>query len=210
MKVLKNFTCLSILLMCSVALGGFASKTNGEYITVSGKIITVKPDSFRLKTKDRIIFVEMDDYDWDADGYKLVKGDQVVVTGKIDNDFLEKKKIEAGSVYVKGINSYFFANSDDEEGAPYLTTTINPYVVTLPENTQVAVQGKVVNVNGRQFTVDTGLRKLKIETSELIYNPLDDNGYTQIDLGDWVRVSGIVEENFFGKDEINADYVIEL
>lgn len=33
------------------------------------------------------IFVEMDDFDWSADGYKLRNGDQVVVASEVDKDF---------------------------------------------------------------------------------------------------------------------------
>ncbi len=191
----------------------FDRKVNGEFITISGKVSNVKADSFNLKTEGRTIFVEMDDYDWDADGYKLVNGDRVVVTGRIDHDFLERKKIEAGSVYVKGINTYFFASSDDEEGPGNYSTYLYPDysgLKMLPENTHAHLSGTVTKINGRKFTLDTGLRKVVVDTSNLIYNPLDNVGYTQVDKGDFVSVSGSVDENFFGKKELDAGYVVEF
>ncbi len=207
---------ISILLTTFIlALAGFTSKaafsdkSDGEFVTLTGKVTKVGPDAFNLKVNGKTILVEMDDYDWDADGYKLVVGDNVVVTGRVDQDFLEKKKVEAGSVYVKGLNTYFYASSADEEGAPYLTTAYS-YLKTLPENALVDIQGKVTDVSGREFTIDTGFRKIKVDTKNLLYNPLDNRGYTQIDKGDRVRVSGRVEDSFFEGKEIKADFVSEI
>lgn len=200
---------ITITLTSTSVYAGFSSKTNGEFVTASGKVFAVTADSFKLKTDKTTIHVEMDDYDWDADGYKLVNGDQVVVNGRIDNDFLEKKKIEAGSVYVKGLNTYFYANSDDEEGAPFLTNSY-AYIETLPENAFVDIQGKVTSIDDRVFVLNTGLRKVKVDTKNLLYNPLDNVGFTKIKKGDRVKVSGIVDENFFGKKEIDANSIVEL
>lgn len=46
---------------------------------------------------DGNITVEMDNDDRDADGYKLMKGDEVRVSGMIDDDFYNLTSIEASS-----------------------------------------------------------------------------------------------------------------
>ena len=61
-----------------------------------------------------------------------------------------------------------------------------------------------------EFIVDTGFRKVEVDTDTLAYNPLDDKGFTQIDLGDRVRVSGIVDDEFFDGKEVDASYVTEI
>lgn len=200
---------LLTLSLTSMAFANFKSKTDGEFITISGKVTDVSADWFKLKANGRSILVEMDDGDHDADGYKLVKGDDVVVSGVIDHDFLEKKKIEAGSVYVKSLNTYFYASSIDEEGAPYLSPTYIG-IATLPENTMVELRGKVTNINVRKFTLDTGLRKITVDTDTLLYNPLDDVGFTKVKKGDRVMVSGVVDDNFFGKREVNASSILKF
>ncbi len=209
MKITFFLTLIFGLLLSSAGLSAIANKADGEYVTLSGKVTEVSADAFMLKTKDKTIIVEMDDSDWDADGYKLVKGDEVVVNGRVDRDFLERNKVEAGSVYVKNLNTYFYASSADEEGAPYLPN-IYPYVETLPDNAIVDLQGKVVSVNGRTFVLDTGLRKVTVDTNKLIYNPMDDVGFTKIDKGDRVRVSGVVDDDFFAGKTINTNSIVEL
>lgn len=201
---------LGLLMAGGVEAGPLAKAIDGEYLTMVGKVKDVTADSFKLDVGKKSILVEMDDYDWDADGYKLVNGDEVVVTGRADKGFLEQNKIEAGSVYVKNIDTYFFANSSDEEGdMTYLPATYS-YVPALPEDAYVSIQGKVKNIDGRDIKVDTGLREIEVDTSKLRYNPLDDMGFTQIDEGDRVRVSGTIEESFWGNKSVDAKYVTEL
>ncbi|MCH2535631.1 MAG: hypothetical protein MK008_14405 [Bdellovibrionales bacterium] len=185
------------------------SKLNGEFVRISGKVTKVSPNTFILKSNSDKVIVEMDDYDWDADGYKLVTGDSVVVTGMVDNDFLENKKIEAGSVYVKNIDSYFFANNADEETTPYISIDYS-VIPELPENSVAELQGVVTNIQDSEFTLNTGLRTIKVDTEGLIFNPLDNVGYTQVDINDRVRVSGVIDSGYFDTKELEASYINEL
>lgn len=197
-------------LTVSTAFADIANKTNGEFVTLSGKVSDVKANSFTLNTNNNKVMVEMDDYSsWVADGFKLVNGDQVVVNGRVDKDFLEKKKVEAGSVYVKNIDTYFYASSADEEDLTYLPTTYS-LVGSLPEGAQIDLQGDITKIQGREMTVDTGIRKIVVDTGDMGYNPLDNKGFTKLNVGDRVRVSGQVEDNLFETKEVAASYVTEL
>jgi hypothetical protein len=156
------------------------------------------------------ILVEMDDWDSYGDAYGLLDGDKVTVYGRIDDDFFEVASIEAGSVYVENLNSYFYANSADEETALY-----NPRYWTAPAPLVVSsmtLRGDVTSVNAedREFTVDTGGRKVTVQVESLGYNPLDDNGYQQIDKGDYVSVSGMMDYEFMDGQVFEAESVITL
>lgn len=61
-----------------------------------------------------LITVEMDDWDWYAEGAALSEGDRVTVYGFIDDDFYELRSIEASSVYVDDFNTFFYASGLDE------------------------------------------------------------------------------------------------
>jgi uncharacterized protein YdeI (BOF family) len=208
---------LVYLVAISFSLPLFAKNTSklqkafdGETITVSGKVTSVNADAFRLKTKNKSIIVEMDDWDADADGFKLKKGDRVVVRGAADKDLFQKNRLEAGSVYVENLNSYFYASAADEEGAPVLLSTSIYNTQKLPEGAYVDLIGKVQSVVGRAFTIDTGVREVNVSTGELIFNPLDDTGQVQVDVGDQVRLGGIVDDGYFNKRSIKAAYIQEL
>lgn len=209
---MKNFIIATgiLTLTTTVAFANLTNKSNGEFVTLSGKVSDVKPHSFSLTNNGNKVLVEMDDYSsWVADGFKLVNGDQVVVSGKVDKDFLEKKKVEAGSVYVKNIDTYFFASSDDEED--FLSIPVSySLVANLPEGAQIDLQGSITSVQGREFTVDTGIRKIVVDTQSLSYNPMDQKGFTKLALGDRVKVSGRIEDNLFETKEVAASYVTEL
>ena len=97
----------------------------------------------------------------------------------------------------------------DEEGAPFLSPTYTN-IATMPENSVVELTGEVTKIDDRKFIINTGLRELAVDTKSLIYNPMDDKGYTKIDLGDRVTVTGNVTDNFFGRRQIDATSLYEV
>lgn len=179
------------------------ARGDGSWISLSGVAENTGPDSFILDYGEGTVLVEMDDWDWYKEGYKLLNGDDVTVYGRIDDDMLETTKLEAGSVYVDSINTYFYANAYDEEGSPWLT----PLPTTMSETT---IQGKVATVTGREFTVDVGPRKVTIETDEMGYNPMDDIGYQKVEKGDWVRVSGEMDRDLFEQRKLEAGHIVTM
>ncbi len=177
---------------------------NNTWITISGVVENVKPDAFDLDYGDGVIKVEMDDGDRDADGYKLIKGDKVTVNGKIDDDFHEMTKIEAGSVYVEKLDTFFYASAVDEEDYSLWST-----IPVVPG--EVTVVGTVTKVMDDEFTLNTGLRSITVDVDDMSYNPLDNRGYQKIDKGDLVRVSGKLEDKFFSdKKELEAKYIVTI
>ena len=179
------------------------AKANDSWITISGTVKSAGPSSFELDYGKGTVTVEIDDWDWYAEGYKLLKGDKVRVYGFIDDDLYETTKIEASSVYVQNLGTYFFASGLDEED-PYV-----PYSFDLDPLTTV-VTGTVTGVSGRTFTIDTGPRQLKVDTTGMANNPLDKEGFQQIKQGDRVSVTGRMVDTLFSKKELQATSVVTL
>lgn len=86
------------------------------------------------------------------------------------------------------------------------------YSIISPSVTDTVVQGTItsVDVNGEQFTLDSGLQELTVEVDELTYNPLDDEGFQQLDVGDRVSVQGSIDHDFFEGRVFEANYVTTL
>jgi uncharacterized protein YdeI (BOF family) len=181
-------------------------KPDGSWITISGSVESVQADQFTLDYGDGIIIVEMDDGDRDADGYKLLEGDKVTVSGRIDDDFFELTTIEAGSVYVENLGTTFFASSLDEESRGLFEANLFPPV----DIAHTVVRGTVSEVNAHDFVLDTENRTLRVDVSEMTFDPLDDEGYLKIDEGDRVKVFGEMDANLFQGRELEADTIIEL
>lgn len=173
---------------------------NNSWISLDGTVVSAGISSFEMDYGTGIVTVEMDDWDWYGEAAALMEGDKVTVYGRVDDDLYEVASIEASSVYVKNLNTYFYANDVDEEDV------IVPVAVT----TGLQVQGTITDKIGREFTLDTGSKKVKVDTIEMDYNPLDDKGFQQLDKGDFVKVTGNLDVDFFEKAEIMADSVITL
>lgn len=179
------------------------AKADDTWISISGEVKSVSPNNFILDYGEGIVLVEMDDGDRDADAYKLLEGDKVTVNGMIDDDFYEATTIEADSVYVEKLNTYFFASAvDEEDKAIWYTFPIVPGEMT--------VQGTVTQVNGDEFNVNAGVKSVTVDVSDMPYNPLDNKGYQKIEKGDVVRVTGNMEDKLFQGRELEAQTALVL
>lgn len=187
----------------SVAAANPATKADDTWISVSGTVKSVMPDTFMLDYGKGTIKVEMDDWDAEPEAYKVVPGDKVTVNGIVDDDLFEERTIEAGSVYVEGLNTYFYASAADEEDT--FITIATPII-----DSSVLVQGEVTGKNGREFTVDSGARMIRVDTDTMAYNPLDNEGFQRIEEGDRVSVVGTLETDIFEGRELKASSVVTL
>lgn len=203
-------TAYLLTLTCSFAMAANPyMQSDDTWISISGTVDSVSPDEFILDYDDGMITVEMDDGDRDADAYVLDKGDKVTVTGKIDDDFFETTTIEASSVYIENINTYFYSSSIDEEDAYSVIAT--PLTMTDPiVVSETMIEGTVTQVFDEEFTLDTGLTEFTVETEEMGYDPLDDVGYQQIDVGDRVVVSGNIDYDLFEGRDFVAETITTL
>ncbi len=192
--------------------GAFAkdpyAKADDSWISISGEVKDVTADAFKLDYGDGEIIVEMDDWDSDADGFKLVDGDKVNVYGYVDDDLYETRSIEAGSVYVESLGTYFYASSEDEEGGVDVYPAYTTAAVVVPGALELT--GTVTEVTGREFTIDTGTSKMTVDTVGMSYNPMDDEGFQKISKDDRVRVYGNIDVNLFEKTEFAATTVVTL
>ncbi|MBK5969364.1 MULTISPECIES: DUF5666 domain-containing protein [Thiorhodovibrio] len=173
------------------------------WISLSGTVDSVSPDTFKLDYGDGSIFVEMDDGDRDGDAYKLIPGDKVTVTGRIDDDLFESTSIEASSVYLEKLGTTFYSSAADEED-PYITV-ITPIVIA-----RTTVVGTVENVGDNMFRVNTGQQDVNVMTAGMSYDPLDDEGYQKVETGDRVHVTGKLDKDFFTAPELMAESIVVL
>ncbi len=175
---------------------------NNDFISVSGTVVEARDDEFELDYGSGRITVEMDDYDDYPEGRHLFENDRVVVYGYVDDEFYERRTIEAQSVYVRNLGTQFYASGVDDEDFP--VTFYHEYYPG------VAYRGKIVKVDGGGFTLDTGIRQIQVNTSALPYDPLDKEGFQRLESGDRVFVTGTLDGDLFDLYELDAGSVTEL
>jgi len=174
------------------------------WIMIDGTVDSVSADQFILDYGPGRITVEMDDGDRDADGYKLIKGDMVRVSGRVDRNLLAATTIEASSVYVESLGTHFFASSVDDEERIFSDSY--PLVIS-----STTLRGKVERTDDDSFMLATEGGTIRVQTESLGYDPLDDQGYQRIRKGDLVLVRGDLDTGFFDiKRELEAEMIVVL
>ena len=180
------------------------------WISLSGNVESVQPDQFVLDYGPGSVVVEMDDGDRDADAYVLNSGDKVVVNGLIDDDFFEMTTIEASSVYVESISSYFYASALDDEAMTFYDPVVTVHGPIVEGDT--TLQGTVTAVapDEQEFTLNTGVNMLTVKVGNLDGDPLDDEGYMQLDVEDVVTIRGTLSTDMFEGRVFEADAIVSV
>ena len=206
---------IELILLATCLLGGRASadvtpnvvspwdRSDGEWLTISGKVIEAGADTFRLDYGKGDVVVEMDDYDRELEGFHIKKDDQVVVTGRVDADAGERRTIEAGSVYVENIRKSFFASAADEEDA------LGKLRKATREGQGTLVSGTIALTAGSSFTLDTGYQVFEVITGALGEPAFDKTGDLQLERGDRVTVYGSMDDGFSSKGVLLAAQIQE-
>ena len=177
---------------------------NGSFVSIKGTAVDPGPDGFVLDYGQGSILVETDDWDEFKEGKLVLDGDEVTVYGLVDNDLYQSKTIEAGGIYIEDLQSgYTNMSATDEED-------FRVYYHTGPTAYDFEVVGAVTSTDGREFTIDTGVREVTVDTIAMAYNPMDDRGFQKIETGDIVRVSGGLDIDLFESREILAESIISL
>lgn len=164
--------------------GKVARRDDANWITIGGVVASVLPGQFTLDHRTGTVTVEMDD--WDPayrEAMPLRKGDQVVVTGAIDDNLYLRKRIEADSVFVNNLNTYFYASAADEENRP--RPGYRP-----DEESFVDLVGTIAAVDGRDLLLRIGERQIRVDTRGLGGNPLEGEGEQRLSQGDRVYLWG--------------------
>lgn len=187
------------------------AKADRTHIVIDGVITNIEGRRFALDYGDGHITVEMDTIGYDKDALPLEIGERVRVQGLMDADFYQKKTIEAGEVYSYDTASLYYADDADEESYDILTGLRSGETVE-DRNTRISISGKVKAVRGTEFLLETAASGItvNVDVSSLGYDPLDDVGRRQVDVGDRVAVRGVLNRNFFDVNELHATTLVML
>lgn len=211
MRITPTIKPLGFALLLGLGMASTAAaqnplmQPNNTWISISGTVEGVPTgETFVLDYGAWSITVEMDDWDKDPDALFLKEGDEVTVYGWIDDELFETRTIEANSVYVDNLDTYFYASGADEGDFVYAGVTESGSV------NAVGLRGTVTGVNGRKFTLNTEPREITVDTTEMSYNPMDEQGFQKIRKGDLVSVVGVIQSDLYRDREVHASNIVTL
>jgi hypothetical protein len=153
----------------------------------------------------------MDPFTWNSESVLKV-GDQVAVTGRMDKDFFEAKKIEASSIYVPRLKHFFYASPVDEEEGYLFPVVSFTWDGIGNDRNWFSFTGTVVNVDDNEMRLDTGMRAIQVDAGHMFVNRVGVDPLQRIvDVGDRVSVSGWLDDaELFDRPEIQATSLVVL
>lgn len=210
MRIRTRHSAAAIGLLMTVPVLASAQAPSGvpdeSWLSLSGNITRAGPGDFMLDYGRGTIRVEMDDWDNYPEAIRLREGDSVVVYGRMDDDLFETRSIEANSVYIDRLGTYFYASDADEEQAQYL----GGYLMRPDsEDSYASVTGTVRSIDGRELSIDTGNRMVRVDTDRMSRDPMAREGQA-VQVGDRVAAYGVIDTDFLEGREIEASSLITL
>lgn len=198
---------LAVTAPAAVLAAETESEEGGSWVALKGRVTAQADDNFKLDLGDGEVTVEADDWDTYEEGALVMKGDVVTVYGRVDEDFYGERTIEADSIYLEELETLITDSSsaDEEEFAPAMFSYYDG-----PGDYEFQLTGTVTSISGGEFTLDSGARRIEVDTARMSENPLDAEGRRKIDVGDLVKVSGRLEASIFEKREVMAERIVTL
>jgi len=182
-----------------------ANYKDGSHVMLTGTAQNIMDDEFDLNYGNGSIHVEMEDWAWDKNLANYIQqGDKVTVSGQIDDDWFEKREIEANNVYFDKNYTYYYVY----DLYPAYTASYNDdgEMKDYEDGTYISSRGTVEKISDNHFTLNSkNGGNMSVDVSELSYNPFDNGG---IAVGDRVYVSGEIDDGFFSTQELDADVVV--
>lgn len=181
---------------------------DSSWITLSGEVADAAEESFTLDYGDGTVKVAMEDWDWYDENAAVLEDDKVTVYGKVEDETYEKTTIEASSIFVEGLGTYFYASAEDHDSFEDIDIAPDiPVVVG-----QLTITGTITDVDGRDFKIDSGLREVTVDTSSMDYNPMEKDRFQTLEVGDLVTVTGDINTGIgmFTNQELVAEHVMTL
>ena len=166
-------------------------------IKLTGRVTEAFTNTFTLDYGKGSITVEVDDYDSYEEGYNIEKGDQVIVTGKIDADLGQERTIEASEVYIPAVDLRIEACSHDEEDH-----RVEVFTQRLSNGTEVELRGVIKNIESGVCTIQSSKGELEVRLSDLRQQKVE-----TLVLGQAIKVSGVYKKRLLRNDMILAQVV---
>ncbi|GAB5413709.1 MAG: hypothetical protein Cons2KO_13120 [Congregibacter sp.] len=206
----KPMAAAIALAISSTAMAGNVDpheKADDTQITMSGTMTEIDGDEFVLNYGDGTITIELEDWKRDAEDLGFTDGAEVTVFGEIDNDLFTASTIEAEAIYFKPTSSYYYAKEDADQ------QTFMAFVWSEPDTYELSdmtLRGRVVSTEADdgKFTIAVGNGdEVTVSTASLDYNPLQVENGNPVDMGDYVRVGGRLDYEFFDGKVLKAESV---
>lgn len=208
---LKTVASAVTLAVCTAAIADSVvdphDQDDDTQITLSGKMVKIDGDEFVLRYLGGSITVELEDWARDAEELGFKNNAEVTVYGEIDNDLFTASTIEAEAVYLKSNGRYFYAPDKISKPATRAYRWSEPTDDSLAD---MSIRGRVIATDREvgEFTIAVANGdEITVKLDELAYDPFDEVEGKEIEKGDWVRVAGRLDFEFFEGKVLHADAV---
>jgi len=202
----RNHTLVSLTL---IALTAFAfgdtdpsasaqGRATGESVRVGvgGEVAAISGDRLRLGEGPDAILVDLEGIDYfdERRTWRGLRGERVMVYGRFAEG---NRTIDASTVFLDELSSYVHAGPEAE-------AAFDRWSSPAAEEGTAGIRSRVVAIDGGVLRLAYPEGTFTVDTTDLPFDPLDDDGAVRISVGDRVEVWGSLEGDLFDEPTLVA------
>lgn len=209
----SNFRMIVAYLGLALAGTGFAAAQEAarEVFTLSGQIVDSVGSNLVLRHEGGVVEVNFSGWPERVPGGPRIMGvgDNVTVTGWLDERFMRSGSLDILGVYVEDRRAFFTLGEEGGGDGAGLRPSVVP-TDTLGREGSASMTGTIVEMRDEGFVLRAGPADVVVDTTSLFYNPYDDVGIQVLEVGDRVHVTGALGTGFPEQPVIDADGVTDI
>ena len=200
---------------CGLALAGAglaaAQDADREVFTLSGQIVDSVGSNLVLRHEGGVVEVNFSGWPERVPGGPRIMGvgDNVTVTGWLDERFMRTGSLDILGVYVADRRAFFTLGEEGGGDGAGLRPSVVP-TDTLGREGSASMTGTIVEMRDEGFVLRAGPADVVVDTTPLFYDPYDDVGVQVLEVGDRVHVTGGLGTGFPERPVIEADGVTDI
>lgn len=200
---------------CGLALVGAglaaAQEADREVFTLSGQIVDSVGRNLVLRHEGGVVEVNFSGWPERVPGGPRIMGvgDNVTVTGWLDERFMRTGSLDILGVYVEDRRAFFTLGQEGGGNEAGLRPSVVP-TDTLGREGSASMTGTIVEMRDEGFVLRAGPADVVVDTTPLFYDPYDDVGIQVLEVGDRVHVAGALGTGFPEQPVIEADGVTDI
>ena len=186
---------------------------HGANITLNGTASNISDDSFTLDYGTNQIQVNFNEWDFDSNSDLrafLENGEQVAVSGMLDDNWFSDRTLDANNIYVKDTGDYYSVSDTFPAYDNGYDDDMSNETTRMEDGAYVSARGEIQSVDGDEFVLRmSDSTTINVEFEDIERRDIFSN-QNALKAGDKVAVYGEIDDGFFDSKEIDANRIVRL
>ena len=195
-----------IAVLMLAVLAGPALSAERVWSNVTGRVVSCGDDVVFVDYGDGRVPVALDGLSWCIRAAEMGAGLTVTAYGYVTGSLETARRFDAVGLYIHDEHMLYAGTGTKR----MIGQTIFADPMAVRDGNPINAIGRIVDISGEEFKIDTGRAVIAGDTGKMTYNPFAPGTATPISIGDFVAVEGHMDTGPFRRYEVQAEVMVRM